>query len=135
MKPMAQIPIGARGQLKLLVTSEVAVDFLGQESARVLGTPHLISGLEMAARNTIKEHLDPGSDTVGTRVDIRHLAATPIGMSVTFGAEVVAVEDRRVSCKVWAYDEKEKIAEGTHERFIINVERFGARVQAKARGE
>jgi fluoroacetyl-CoA thioesterase len=129
---MANIPIGAKGELQLLVTGEVAIDFLGVDLARVLGTPHLIGYLEMAARNTIKEHLEPGFDTVGTHVDVRHLAATPIGMGVTFHAEVVEVDDRRIRCKVEAFDEKEKVAEGVHERFIINVERFAARVQAKA---
>ena len=134
MNPMVQIPIGTKGESQLLVTSDVAVDFLGTESARVLGTPHLIASLEMAARNAIKDQLEEGFDTVGTHIDVRHLAATPVGMRATFHAEVVSVDGRRVSCKVEAYDEKEKIAEGTHDRFIINVERFAARVQAKAKG-
>lgn len=132
---MTQIPIGVKGELRLLVTSEVAIDFLGQESARVLGTPHLIANLEMAARNAVRKYLDPGMDTVGARVDLRHLAATPMGMSVAFYAEVVSVDRRRVNYNIWAHDEKEKIAEGTHERFIINVERFAERVAAKASGE
>jgi predicted thioesterase len=132
---MTQIPIGVKGELRLLVTSEVAIDFLGQESARVLGTPHLIANLEMAARNAVQKYLDPGMDTVGARVDLRHLAATPMGMSVAFYAEVVSVDRRRVNYNIWAHDEKEKIAEGTHERFIINVERFAERVAAKASGE
>lgn len=132
---MTEIPIGVKGELRLLVTSEVAIDFLGQESARVLGTPHLIANLEMAARNAVRKYLDPGMDTVGARVDLRHLAATPMGMSVAFYAEVVSVDRRRVNYNIWAHDEKEKIAEGTHERFIINVERFAERVAAKASGE
>ena len=132
---MAQIPIGVKGELRLLVTSEVAIDFLGRESARVLGTPHLIANLEMAARNAVQKYLEPGMDTVGARVDLRHLAATPMGMSVAFYAEVVSVARRRVNYNIWAHDEKEKIAEGTHERFIINVERFAERVAAKASGE
>ncbi len=132
---MASIPIGARGELKLLVTGEVAIDFLGNDAARVLGTPFLIAHLEMASRNAVKDHLGQGYDTVGTRIDIRHLAPTPIGMSVTFHSEVTAVDDRRITFKVWADDETEKIAEGTHERFVVNVERFAQRVQAKGRRE
>ncbi len=131
---MAQIPVGARGEFKLLVTSEVAIDFLGTEEARVLGTPHLIGHMEMTARNVIKPYLEEGYDTVGTEVNIRHLAAVPMGMQVTFHAEILAVEDRRVTCKVEAFDEKEKIAEGTHGRFIVNIARFASRVQAKAAG-
>ena len=132
---MAQIPVGTRGERKLLVTSEVAIDFVGHEPARVLSTPQMIAGMELAARDGVKPLLDEGYDTVGTIVDIKHLAATPIGMSVTFHAEVTAVNDRRVTFRVWAEDEVERIGEGTHERFIVNVERFGVRVQAKARGE
>ena len=131
---MAQVPIGAKGEHKMLVTSEVAIDFLGMENARVLGTPYLIGFLEMTARNAIKPHLEEGYDTVGTHVDVRHLAATPMGMQVRFNAEVIGVDDRRVRCTVEAFDEKEKIAEGTHERFIINVARFATRLVAKAAG-
>lgn len=132
---MTAVPTGARGQLQLLVTGEYAVDFMGNDAARVLATPFLIGYLEMAARNAVKDHLDPGYDTVGVHVDIRHLAATPLGMSVTFHAEVTGVTDRRISYRVWAEDERELVADGTHERFIVNVERFGQRVLAKARGE
>jgi fluoroacetyl-CoA thioesterase len=132
--PMANVPVGAKAELKTLVTSEIAIDFLGVEGARVLATPHLVGLLEMTSRNAIKPHLEEGFDTVGTQVNIRHLAATPLGMSVTFHAEVIAVDDRRVNCKVEAFDEKEKIAEGTHERFIVNVARFATRVRAKASG-
>jgi len=128
---MGQIPIGTQGEFNLLVTGEVAIDFMGNESARVLSTPHLIGYLELTCRNTVKNLLDTGYDTVGTHVDIKHLAATPIGLHVKFLAEVIAVEDRRIVFRVEASDEKEKVAEGTHERFIVNVARFGERLQAK----
>jgi len=129
---MANIPLGTKGEEKLLVTSEVAIDFLGVESARVLSTPQLIGHLEMTARNSIKPLLDPGHDSVGTQVNIAHLAATPMGMNVTFRSEVIAATDRRVTFKVEAFDEKDKIAEGTHERGIVNVAKFATRVAAKA---
>src|SRR5580692_12619920 len=125
--------IGTKREEKLRVTSEVAIDFLGMETARVLSTPHLIGHLEMTARNSVKPLLEPGHDTVGTQVNIAHLAATPMGMSVTFRSEVTSVEDRRINFKVEAFDEREKIAEGTHQRFIVNVTRFAARVQEKGR--
>lgn len=128
---MGQISIGTKGEFNLLVTNEVAIDFMGNQTARVLSTPHLIGYLELTCRNAVKNLLDAGYDTVGTHVDIKHLAATPIGLHVKFLAEVIAVEDRRIQFKVEAYDEKEKVAEGTHERFVINVARFGDRVQAK----
>ena len=129
---MADIPIGTKGEEKLLVTSEVAIDFLGVETARVLATPQLIAHLEMTARNSIKPFLDSGHDSVGTQVNVAHLAATPIGMNVTFRSEVIAVAERRVTFKVEAYDEKDKIAEGTHERGVVNVAKFATRLAAKA---
>jgi predicted thioesterase len=131
---MAQIPVGTRREQNLLVTSDVAVDFLGLEEARVLGTPYLIAHLEMTSRNAIRPLLETGYDTVGTHVDVRHLAATPLGMQVRLYAEVTQVDDRRVTFRVEAWDEKEKVAEGTHERFIVNVARFATRLQAKAAG-
>lgn len=127
-----QISLGIKGESTLFVTSEYAVNFLGVEGARVLGTPYLISQLEMTARNSVKPFLEEGFDTVGARVDVRHLAATPLGMNVTFRSELVGIEDRRLLFKVEAFDERDKISEGTHERAIINVSRFAQRVQAKA---
>jgi fluoroacetyl-CoA thioesterase len=132
---VANIPIGTKGESKIRVTSDIAIDFLGASGARVLGTPYLISNLEFTARNSVLPFLDPGFDTVGARVDVRHLAATPLGMEVTFKSELIEVEDRRLRFRVQAFDEKEMISEGTHERGIINIERFAARVHAKAAGK
>ncbi|MCP5118357.1 MAG: thioesterase family protein [bacterium] len=132
---MADVQIGASAERTLLVTGEVAISFLGDESARVLATPFLIAQLELTARDAILPFVEDGRDSVGTRVDVKHLAATPVGMSVTFHAEVTGVDRRRVTFRVWAEDEREKISEGTHERFVIDVERFGARLKAKTEGE
>jgi fluoroacetyl-CoA thioesterase len=129
------IPVGAQREENLLVTGEVAISFMGVEAARVLSTPHLIGFLEMTSRNLIKQHLPPGQDSVGTVVNVQHLAATPIGMHVRLRAQVIAVNERRVTCRVEAWDDREKVGEGTHERFVVNVERFAARVQAKAAGK
>jgi fluoroacetyl-CoA thioesterase len=129
------VPIGSQREENLLVTGDVAIRFLDLEAARVLSTPHLIGSLEMTCRNLIRQYLPPGQDSVGTQVNVRHLAATPIGMHVRLRAEVVSVNDRRIDCRVEAWDEREKIGEGTHERFIVDVQRFAARVQAKANGK
>lgn len=129
---MGTIPPGLRHEESTLVTSEIAIDFMGIEDARVLATPHLVWHLEMACRNGVKPLLDPNQDTVGTVVNIKHLAATPLGMSVRFVAEVATVDGRRIDFRVEAYDEKEKVAEGTHERFIVDMERFAKRVREKA---
>jgi fluoroacetyl-CoA thioesterase len=122
---------GTCGESHLLVTTDVAVSFLGMEEARVLGTPWMILHMEITARNTVKPLLLDGQDTVGTQVNVRHLAATPIGMLVRLYAEVLSVDGQRILFKVEAHDEKEKIGEGTHERFIVDVGRFATRLQAK----
>src|SRR5262245_38460799 len=100
---MVNIPIGTKGEERLLVTSAVAIDFLGIENARVLSTPNLIQRLEMTARNSIKPLLEDGFDSVGTQVHVTHLAATPMGMTVTFRSEVISADDRRVNFKVEAF--------------------------------
>lgn len=128
---MKEIPIGTRGEQKILVTTEVAINFLGLDGARVLSTPHMIGYMERTCRDTVLPLLDAGYDTVGTHVNIAHLAAAPMGMAVTFQAEVTGVLDRRIQFRVEAWDEKEKIGEGTHERAIINIAKFATRLAQK----
>ena len=128
---MANIPLGTKGQFKLLVTNEAAISFLGMEGARVLSTPHMIGYMERTCRDTLLPLLEPGYDTVGTHVNVAHLAAAPIGMCVTFDVEVTGVDGRKVEFRVEARDEKEKIGEGTHVRAIINVAKFATRLAEK----
>lgn len=128
---MSGIPVGAKGDLRVQVTEQNAISFLGLADARVLATPWLIMYLEMTSRDTVKPFLLDGQDTVGTQVNVRHLAATPIGLQARFHAEVVELEGRRVRFRVEAWDDREKIAEGEHERFIVDVARFARHVQGK----
>src|SRR5437764_13490616 len=97
---MAKIPIGTRGEEKRLVTSENAISFLDMEGARVLSTPQMIGMMEWTCRDAVKPLLDDGYDTVGTHVNVAHLGAAPIGASVTFTAEGIAMSDRRITFKV-----------------------------------
>ena len=115
----------------MLVTGDVAVDFLGAEEARVFGTPWMIAFMEWTARNAIKPFLAEGWDSVGTVVNVRHLAATPVGMPVRFEAEVLQVDGDRVLFRVDAWDEKEPIGSGARERHLIHVPRFMTRLAAK----
>ena len=128
---MANIPMGTVHEETLLVTSEVAINFLKVEEARVLSTPHMIGHMERTCRNAVLPHLDPGHDTVGTHVDVYHLAPSPIGAIVTFRAEITAADGKRITFRVEARSGEEKIGEGTHERAIVNVARFAARVSEK----
>jgi fluoroacetyl-CoA thioesterase len=125
------IEIGAVREESIDVDDRVSTKFLGLEGARVLSTPHMIGHMEGTSRNLVLPMLEPGFDTVGTEVNVSHLAAAPMGEKVTIRSEITKVDDRRVTFKVEARDSCDKIGEGTHERFIINVERFTAKMQRK----
>lgn len=128
---MHSIKIGMKGQKTLLVTTDVAIRFLDLEDARVLSTPQLIQHMEITCRDSVFPLLEKGHDTVGTQVNVSHLAAAPIGSVVTFTSEVIAVEDRRIEFRVTASSEEELIGTGTHQRGIINIAKFAARMAAK----
>jgi predicted thioesterase len=128
---MHNIRVGAKAEETIVVNNENAINFLGMEGARVLSTPHMIGYMERTCRNLVLDMLEPGFDTVGTHVNVAHLAAAPMGMAVTFKAEITGVTGKRVRFRVEAWDEKEKIGEGEHERGIVNVARFADRVSAK----
>ena len=123
--------IGAKGERKLLVTSEVVVNFLGMDEARGLSTPHMIGVMERTCRDTVLPLLEPGHDTVGTHIEVWHRAAAPIGVVVEFRVEVTAVDGRRIHFRVEAWNGTEKVGEGTHERAIINVAKFASRLAGK----
>lgn len=128
---MHNIIIGTKHEERVLVTSEVAISFLGLEDARVLATPQMIRYMEWTSRNLVLPMLDKGYDTVGTHVNVSHVAAAPIGSLVTFTSEIIALRDRRVEFRVAARSEDELIGEGTHERGIINVAKFATRLAEK----
>jgi predicted thioesterase len=129
---MHNIKIGATLEHQLLVTADVAISFLEMEEARVLATPQMIRYMEWTSRNLVLPLLETGHDTVGTKVNISHLAAAPIGSVVTFKSEIIGVEERRVLFQVSARSEEEAIGEGTHERAIINVAKFATRLAEKS---
>ena len=128
------IEIGAVREESIVVDDRVAIKFLGLESARVLATPQMIQHMEITSRNLLSPMLEPGYDSVGTVVNVKHLGAAPLGMEVTFRSEIVSVEDRRVTFRVEARDRVEKIGEGLHERFVVNVERFAGKMARKMVG-
>ncbi len=116
---------GLVGETKIVVTQDLTAEASNVEGmAPVLATPRMISFMERTAHEAILPYLAEGQSTVGIHVDVRHLAATPVGMEVRFRAELVEVDRRRLRFKVEAWDEVEKIGEGEHERFIIDWQRF-----------
>lgn len=129
---MRPIPVGAKGTFALRVTpAHLANQFKDAILPEVFATPMMITAMENAALNAIRDFLDEGESAVGTAVDIRHLAATPVGHEVTAEAEVTKVDGRHITFKVMARDEKEKIGSGTHERIVIDRARLDARLAAK----
>jgi fluoroacetyl-CoA thioesterase len=130
---MTQIPLGAKGRFELVVGPEhLANRFKDAMLPPVLATPVMIMVMENAALNALKPYLDAGRSALGTRVDIRHLAATPAGRTVTGEAEVIEVDGRRVAFRIRAFDGPEEIGAGTHERVVIDLERLRERLKAKA---
>jgi fluoroacetyl-CoA thioesterase len=130
---MREIPLGATGSYALTVAAEhLANRFKDPLLPPVFATPMMVLAIENAALAAIKPYLEPGESAVGSRVDLQHLAATPIGQRVTAWAEVTAVTGRRIEFKVRAQDETEEIGIGTHERVVIDMRRFGERLSAKA---
>jgi fluoroacetyl-CoA thioesterase len=119
---MKDIPIGAQGVYTLRVERQhLANTFKDSILPPVFSTPYLVLIMENAALNAIKQYLDPGESAVGTRVDVRHLVATPLGREVTGHAEVIRTEGRKIDFRVWATDGAEEIGTGTHERAVVKV--------------
>ena len=131
---MRQIPLGAKGTATLRVQPEhLANRFKDAMLPPVFATPMMILVMENAALNAIKPFLDAGESAVGTAVDVRHFAATPVGHEVRATAEVVGVEGKRVDFKVSASDGKEEIGSGTHQRIVIDLRLFNERLAKKSR--
>lgn len=128
---MHNINIGTTGEELLVVTPELAISFIGLDDARVLSTPNMILYMERVSRNTLFNCLEIGYDSVGTKVNVSHLKAAPIASAVTFTTKITAVNDRRIEFYVEARSEDELIGEGTHERTIIDVAKFAARLVEK----
>ena len=130
---MRQIPVGTTGSYSMIVAVEhLASRFKDPLLPPVFATPMMVLAIENAALAAIKPYLEPGESAVGSRVDVQHLAATPVGQRVTAWAEVTAVSGRRIEFKVRATVEVEEIGVGTHARVLIDMRRFGERLNAKA---
>ena len=131
MKPTANVPIGATATQKIEVTREMTVAHFHEHMPEVYGTPIMIYHMENTAAEAIQEFLPAGWITVGVVVDVKHLAATPVGATVTTRAEVLEVGDYTIKLAVEAHDGFEKIGEGLHVRAAVDMERFMKRVKAK----
>jgi len=129
-----EITPGLKGNVELTVREEHTAPSIGSGKVRVLATPVMINLIEAAALKAIEHLLDAGYQSLGTHLDVHHVAATPVGMKVVASASVTRVEGRTVHFRVEAKDEKDVIGHGTHERVVVNVAKFDARVQQKLGG-
>jgi len=128
---MSELTPGLKAETKITVTEADTAARWGSGLVPVYSTPALVGQMENTAVVALTDHLPIGQTTVGGRIDIRHLAPTPVGMKVRTVAELVEVAGRKLVFKIEAWDAVEKIGEATHERFIIDEAKFMARVQAK----
>jgi predicted thioesterase len=131
MKATANIPIGATATDQLEVTREMTVAHFHEHMPEVYGTPIMIYHLEVTAEAAIKDYLPEGWITVGVVVNVKHLAATPVGATVTTRAQVIEVGDSTIKFAVEAHDGFEKIGEGTHVRAAVEMDRFMRKLKAK----
>ena len=131
---MSDLKPGLVGNAKKIVGEEHTAASVGSGRVGVLATPVMINLMEAAALKAIEAHLPHGRQSLGTHLDVSHIAATPVGMRVTATAELVKMEGRHLEFKVRARDEMEEIGSGTHQRVVVNVEKFAARVARKMAG-
>jgi predicted thioesterase len=129
MKPTLQPGLAAEASFE--VDRERTIDFMG-EAARVYATPMLVRDIEIACRNLLLQHLDAGEDSVGTRVEIDHIGATLLGMTVTLTVRVAEVKGRAVVFEIEGRDAIEPIVRGKHSRFVVDVAKTAQRLAAKA---
>lgn len=127
-----QLKTGMRYRAETAVTPEATAKTVGSGLAEVYATPMMVALMEKAAYMAVQSALPEGYATVGIRIDARHLAATPVGLKVWADAALVETDGRKLTFEITAYDEREKIGEARHERFIIEENRFAQKADAKA---
>jgi fluoroacetyl-CoA thioesterase len=132
---MSVIAPGIVHEKRATVSEEYTAKHLGSGSVQVLATPAMIALMERTSHEAVEPLLAQGQTTVGVLVTVRHLAATPLGMEVRIRSELMAVDGRKLTFKVEAFDAAEKIGDGMHERYIIDLGRFEERLQRKREGK
>jgi predicted thioesterase len=134
MTELPRLMPGLKGTASIKVGEEQTAPRVGSGRVRVLATPVMINMMEAAALDAIERLLPEGHQSLGTHLNVGHYAATPVGMTLRATAEVTRVEGRNVEFRVEAFDDKERIGDGTHSRVVVNVERFDRRIQTKMQG-
>ena len=128
------VTVGLKGRAETVVNESNTAQAACSGALPVFGTPFMCALMEEAAWKSIAPHLEPGQSTLGTRLNVSHDSATPVGMKVWAESEVIEVDGKRLVLKVSAYDEKGLIGQGTHERFIVTNQRFLTKCAGKLEG-
>lgn len=121
---MSELKVGLKKEVNIVVTDQDTASIMGSGTVKVMATPKMIALMENAAYKAVADYLEEGDVTVGTHMDAKHLAATPVGMNVKAIAEVIEVKGKKIVFKVEAHDERELIGSGTHTRYIVNEKKF-----------
>jgi predicted thioesterase len=132
---LPDVKVGLKGSAEITVQDADTAPRIGSGRVAVLATPVMINLMEAAALNAVERLLPPGHQSLGTRLDVGHYAATPVGMRLRATAELTKIEGRNLHFRVEAFDEKERVGDGLHVRVVVNVARFDERVQRKLRGD
>src|SRR3954465_12771810 len=134
MADLTGLKVGLAGTAAITVGQEHPAPRIGSGRVHVLATPVMINLMEAAALDAVEALLPPGHQSLGTNLNVSHYTATPVGMGLRATAEVTRIEGRTIEFRVEAFDDKERVGDGTHTRVVVNVERFDQRVQRKLTG-
>ncbi len=122
--------VGLTNTTRITIDAARTIDFMGDE-ARIYATPELVRDIENTCRDLVLEHIDDGQDSVGTRIDVEHIAATPIGAWVEITATITAAEGRALAFEITARDALEQVCRGKHSRFVVDLEKTAERLRSK----
>ena len=131
MADLTALKEGMTGSARIVVGEEHTAPRVGSGKVAVLATPVMINLMEAAALDAVEAHLPEGHQSLGTHLNVGHYAATPVGMGLRATAVVTRLDGRTIEFRVEAFDDKERVGDGTHRRVVVNVERFDQRVQRK----
>ena len=126
-----ELKAGIKNRSELTVTINETAVSAGSGGQSVFSTPHMIGLMENTAWSSVEPYMEEGRTTVGTHLDVSHLSASPVGAHITCESELIEIDRRRLVFKLAAYDDAGLIGQGTHERFIIDIDKFMERVEAK----
>lgn len=126
-----ELKTGISNQKEITVTEDMTAATAGSGGQRVFSTPHMVALMETTAWSSVEPYMEEGKTTVGTHLDIAHLSASPVGAHIRCESELIEIDRKRLVFKVRAWDDADLIGEGTHERFVIDIDKFMSKTESK----